>query len=213
MAYGDFKDLARRIAADKVLRDKAFNIAKEPKYDGYQRGLASIVYKVFDKKTRGSGIKSMRQSEQLPDELHQPIIKIFKKIKVYSTFKDNIWGADLADMQLITKFNKGSRLLLCLLDTFIKYALVVPLKDRKGTSIFNAFNSILKDSNRKPNKIWADKGSEFYNNYFKKWLQDNEVVMYSTYNEGKSAVLERFIKTLKNKIYKYMTSISKKCVY
>ena len=155
----------------------------------------------------------MRQSEQLPDELHQPIIKIFKKIKVYSTFKDNIWGADLADMQLITKFNKGSRLLLCLLDTFIKYALVVPLKDRKGTSIFNAFNSILKDSNRKPNKIWADKGSEFYNNYFKKWLQDNEVVMYSTYNEGKSAVLERFIKTLKNKIYKYMTSISKKCVY
>ena len=213
MAYGDFKDLARRIAADKVLRDKALNIAKEPKYDGYQRGLASMVYKVFDKKTRGSGIKSMQQSEQLPDELHQPIIKIFKKIKVYSTFKDNIWGADLADMQLITKFNKGSRLLLCLLDTFIKYALVVPLKDRKGTSIFNAFKSILKDSNRKPNKIWADKGSEFYNNYLKKWLQDNEVVMYSTYNEGKSAVLERFIKALKNKIYKYMTSISKKCVY
>ena len=83
------------------------------------------------------------------------------------------------------------------------------MKDKKGVSIVAAFQSILKQSNRKPNKIWVDKGSEFYNTSFKKWLQDNDIVMYSTHNEGKSVVAERFVRTLKNKIYKYMTSILK----
>ena len=122
---------------------------------------------------------------------------------------DNIWGADLADMQLISKFNKGIRFLLCFIDIFSKYAWVIPLKDKKGITITNAFQKILKESNRKPNKIWVDKGSEFYNNSFKKWLKDNDIEMYSINNEGKSVVAERFIRTLKNKIYKYMTSISK----
>ena len=103
MAFGDFKDLARRAAADKVLRDKAFNIAKDPKYGGYQRLLASTVYKFFDKKIAGSGIKSTPQNEQLAEEFHKPIRK-FKKRRVYSAFKDNIWGADLADMELVSKF-------------------------------------------------------------------------------------------------------------
>ena len=128
---------------------------------------------------------------------------------MHSTFKDNIWGADLADIQLISKLNKGYRFLLCVIDTFSKYAWVIPLKDKRGATITNAFQSILKDYNRKPNKIWVDKGSEFHNNSFKKWLQDDDIVMYSTYNERKSVVAERFIRTLKNKIYKYMTSISK----
>ena len=83
------------------------------------------------------------------------------------------------------------------------------LKDKKGVSIVNAFQSILKNSNRKPNETWVDKGSEYYNNYFKKLLQGNDIVMYSTYNEGKSVVAEIFIRTLKDKIYKYMTSVSK----
>ena len=120
--------------------------------------------------------------------------------------KDNIWSADLADMQLINKFNKGFRFLLCVIDILSKYAWVVPLKDKKGISIVNAFQSILKKSSRKP---WIDKGSEFYNNSLTKCLQNNDTVMYSTHNEGKSVVAERFIRTLKNKIYKYMTSMSK----
>ena len=128
---------------------------------------------------------------------------------MYSSFRDNIWGVDLADMQLLIKFNKGFRFLLCVIDIFSKYAWVVLLKDKKGISIVNAFQKILKVSNRKPNKIWVDKGSEFYNNSFKKWLKDNDIEMYSTNNEGKSVAGERFISTLKNKIYKYMTSISK----
>ena len=110
MAYGCFKGLKRRTSADNVLRDKAFNIAKNPKYDGYQRGLASMVYKFFDKKTKSSGVTltniSIPRNEQLAEELHKPIIRKLKKSGVYSAFKGNIWAADLADMQLIGKFNK-----------------------------------------------------------------------------------------------------------
>ena len=112
-------------------------------------------------------------------------------------------------MQLLSKYNKGITFVLCVTDIFSKYAWVVPLKDKKGISIVNAFKIILKQSNRKPNKLWVDKGSEFYKAYFKKRLPDNDIVMYSTDNKGKSVVAERFIRTLKSKIYKYMTSISK----
>ena len=111
-------------------------------------------------------------------------------------------------MQLINRYSKGIKYLLCAIDLFSKYAFVVPLKDKKGTAIFNAFESILENSKRKPNKIWVDQGSEFYNNIFRKWLKDN-IEMYQTHNEGKSVVAERFIRTLKNKIYKHMTAISK----
>ena len=215
------QDLTKRIVADKILTNKAFDIAKDPKYDRYQRRLASMVYIFFDpkvaspdKKSVGSGAKRVNtkitpQNEQLAEELQKSIIRKFKKGKVYSTFKDNIWGVDLADMQLLSKYNKGIRLLFCAIDIFSKYAWVVPLKDKKGISIVKIFQSILKQSNRKPNKIWVDKGSEFYNAYFKKWLRDNDIAMYSTHNEGKSVVAERFIRTIKSKIYKYMTSISK----
>ena len=174
-----------------------------------RRGLASMAYNFFDKKSVVN-TKITPENQQLAEELHKPIIRKFKKRKVYSTFKDNIWGADLADMQLLSKYNKGIRFLLCVIDVFSKYAWVVPLKDKKGISIVKAFQIILKQSNsRKPNKIWVDKGSEFYNAYFKEWLRDNDIVMYSTHNEGKSIVAERFIRTLKSKIYKYMTSVSK----
>ena len=185
-----------------------------------------MVYKFFDKKSVGSGAKRVNtkitpQNEQLADELHKPIIRKLKKRKVYSAFKDNIWAADVADMQLLSRYNKGIRFSLCVIDIFSKYAWVVPLKDKKGISIVKAFQIILKQSisrqrdkdtsakHLKPTKIWVDKGSGFYNAYFKKWLRDNDIVMYSTHNEGKSVVAERFIRTLKSKIYKYMTSVSK----
>ena len=218
MAYGDFKDFKRRTFSDKVLSDKAFNIAKNPKYDGYQRGLASMIYKCFDKKSAsltdksvsGSGVNiEVKHNEQLAKELHKPIIRNLKKRTVYSGFRDNIWGADLAYMQLISKFNKLFRFLLCVIDIFSKYAWVVPLKDKKGVSIVNAFQKILEYLNRKPSKIWVDKGSECYNNSFKKWFKDNDIEMYSIHNEGKPVAAERFIRTFKTKIYKYTTSVSK----
>ena len=138
-----------------------------------------MVYKFFDKKSIGSGTKSM-SNQQLADELHKPIVIKFKRHKVYSFFKGNIWGADLADMQLISKCNKGIRFLLCVIDIFSKYAWVVPLKDKKGIIIIiaNIFQSILNNLKRKPNKIWVDQGSEFYNKSFKKWLEDNDIKIY-----------------------------------
>ena len=200
----------------------AYGIANNPQYDGYQRGLASKVYKFFDTKassperktvgsgtTKSSSLERLNENIKLANELHKPIIRKFNKGKVYSSFKDNIWGVDLADMHILSKFNKGIKYLLCVIDLFSKYVFVVPLKDKKGVSIVNGFQSILNKSKRKPNKIWVDRGSEFYNASFKKWLQDNDTVMYSTNNEGKFVVAERIIRTLKSKIYKYMTSISK----
>ena len=94
--YADHKDLINRTEVDKVLRDKAYDIASNPKYDGYQRGLASMVYKFFDKKSMGSRI-ARDKSSILADELHKPIIRNFNKRKVYSQFKDNIRGVDLAE--------------------------------------------------------------------------------------------------------------------
>ena len=128
---------------------------------------------------------------------------------MYASFKDNIWGVDLADMQSLSRYNKGFRYLLCAIDLFSKYAWVIPINDKKGTSIVNAFKKIISNGQRKPNKIWVDEGSEFYNQSFKDFLKINNIEMYSTYNEGKSVVAERFIETLKNKIFKHMTTISK----
>ena len=146
-AYGDFKDLARKTASDKVLRDKAFNIAKNPKCDGYQRELASMVYKCFDKKTTskaipqnvGGGVNIPLQNEELAKELHK-----LKKRTVYSGFTDNIWGADLADMQLICNFNKGFRFLLCVVDIFSKYAWVAPLKDKERCDYYWGFSKNIR---------------------------------------------------------------------
>ena len=147
-AYADHKDLINRTEADKVLRDKAYDIASNPKYDGYQRGLASMVYKLFDKKSTGSGFKKLKNatcsSSILADEPHKPIIRKVNKRKVYSQFKDHLWGVDLADMQSLSRKNKGIKYLLCAIDLYSKYAFVIPLKDKKGISIVNAFNKIIK---------------------------------------------------------------------
>ena len=131
------------------------------------------------------------------------------KRKVYSQFKDNIWGVNLADMQSLSKKNKGIKYLLCAIDLYSKYAFVVPLKDKKGISVTNGFNKIIKQSGKKPNKIWVDQGSEFYNHIFKRWLSRNNIIMYSS----SVRVAERFIRTLKNKLYKHMTATGKNVYY
>ena len=120
MAYGESKDLVRRTESEKFLRDKAFKIASNPKYDGYQRGLASMVYKFFDKKSSGSGVAT-ESNYQLVNELPRQIIRKFKRRKVYSSFRDNIWNVDLADMQSLNKYIRGIRYLLCAIDLFSKY--------------------------------------------------------------------------------------------
>ena len=111
-------------------------------------------------------------------------------------------------MQSLSKYNEGNKYLFCAIDLFSKYAWVISIKDKKGVSIVNGFKKIISEG-RKPNKIWVDQGSEFYNKTFKDFLKINNIEMYWTYNEGRSAVAERFIRTLKNKIFKHMRAISK----
>ena len=188
-AYPKYKDVENRLISDQKLRNSVYDIASNPKWDGYHRGLASMVFKFFDSKVapidkktisgKGnakptaepsalarSSLERTGNNEIFAEELHKPIIKKLNKRKVYLKFKDNIWGVDLADTQSLSKKNKGIKYLLCAIDLFSKDAFVVPLKDKIGISIVNAFNKIIKPSNRKPNKIWVDQGGEFYNHNF-----------------------------------------------
>ena len=126
----------------KIQLNRTFKIASNPKYDGYQRGLASIVYKFFDKKSTGSDVAT-KPNYQLANELHRQIIRKLKRRKVCSIFRDNIWGVDLADMQSLSKYNKGIRYLLCTTDLFSKYAWVVPLNNRTEIAIVNALQRII----------------------------------------------------------------------
>ena len=147
MVYSKSKDLAIRTQSDKVLRDKAFEIASNAKHNGYQRRLSSMVYNFFDKKSTESGVNSM-PNYQLANELHMQIIKKLKRRKVYYSFRDNIWGVDLADMESLRKYNKGIKYLLCAIDVFSKYAWAVLMKVKRGISIVNAFQNILDNSKR-----------------------------------------------------------------
>ena len=179
------------------MKDRANEIAKNRNYDGYQRALASMVYKFFDKKT-GSGVSI---NEQLAEELHNPVIKKFKRRKVYARFKDNIWARDLAEMELLSSKNKNVKYLLCVIDVFTKCAWFKPLKDKKGKTVLNAFIEIVNESNRKPKELRVDQGREFYNKLMQEWLDNNDILMYFIHKEGKSVITEKFIKTLKAKIY------------
>ena len=117
-------------------------------------------------------------------------------------------GCYLSDMQSLSKYNQGLKYLLCIIDLFSKYAWVFPLKDKRGITIINAVQKIIS-KRRKPNKIWVDQGGKLYNNLFKRFLKINNIEMYSTYKEVKPLIAERFIKTMKNKIFKHMTAVSK----
>ena len=136
-------------------------------------------------------------------------MRVFKKRKVDSSFIDNIWGADLTDVQLISKVNKRFRFVSRVIDIYRKYTSVIPLKNKKGTRNTNAFQRLLHESNRKANKIWENKNSEFYNRSIKSPFQNNDLEMSLTHNEGKSIFAERLIRNLKDEIHKYMFLVSK----
>ena len=135
-----------------MLGNKAFNIAKNPKYDGYQSRLASVIYNFFERNALCGTFKNgIISNKELPEELRKTIIKHFEKRKVHLLFMDNIWGIHPADMKLLSKFNEGFRL-LCVINIYSKYPWVIPLKDSKVITIVNVFQKLLHDSKLKPNK-------------------------------------------------------------
>lgn len=119
---------------------------------------------------------------------------------------DDVWGADLVEMQEWSKHNKGYKYMLNVIDVFSKFAWSIPLKDKTGLTVLNALKSIVEQFSRKPKKLWVDKGKEFYNKHFDDWLKLNKITRYSTFGEHKSAVVERFNRTLKEKMWKQFTA-------
>ena len=134
--------------------------------------------------------------------MNKSATKKFKRRKNYARFKDNIWAADLVEMESLSSKSKNVKYLLCVIDVFTKYAWVKPLKDKIGQTVLNAFIKIVNESNRKTNKLWVDQGRKFYNYLMQEWSDNNDILKYSKYNGGKSVIAERFTKTLKAKIYK-----------
>ena len=135
---------------------------------------------------------------ELAEELHKPVRRKFKKRRVLVGGIDKIWTADLADMSALSKDNEGFTFLLLVIDKFSKYGWVIPLKDKKGKTVADALKTIFEE--RKPEKLWTDKGKEFYNKDVKDLIE-----LYSTENEEKSSVVERWIRTIKEKMWKYFT--------
>lgn len=143
----------------------------------------------------------IKWTDELSDELHKPIRHKFPKRKIFVKGIDDIWAADLVDMSSLSKFNKGTKFLLAVIDIFSKYGWLIPLKNKKGETVAKALKLIFKT--RKPNKLFLDRGREFYNSNVKKLID-----IYSTQNEEKSAIVERWIRTMKEKMYKYFTANS-----
>jgi len=136
-------------------------------------------------------------------EIHHRKITKFQRRKVGVAHVDEIWALDLASMENLATDNDGYKWILCIIDVFSKYAWCVPTKNKTATTILDAVKKIVKDSDRTPSKMWTDQGSEFYNKQFEKWLKEKNITMYSTYGESKSVVVERFIRTLREKIELY----------
>ena len=168
------KDLGKQTISDKILKDRAFEIARNCNYDGYQRALVSMVYKFFDKKT-GLGVSL---NEQLTEKLYKPVKK-FKRREVFVRFKDNIWAAGLSEMESLSLKNKNVKYLLCVINVFTRYAWVKHLEDKIGKAVFIVFTEIVNESNRKPSKLWVDQGREIYNKLIQEWLDKNNILMCS----------------------------------
>ncbi|KAL9986004.1 hypothetical protein ACROYT_G000057 [Oculina patagonica] len=212
IAYSNSKSLADKHKADDLMLKR---ISKIP-FKDRPWGTTGVQALIASKRKIGLGIKKEAKkrktalskndwSQQLADELHKPIRRKFKTRRVISNGIDEIWSADLVFMDKLSKWNKGYKYLLTIIDVFSKFAWAIQLKDKKGASITSAFNNIIINDKRKPEYLWVDKGSEFYNKTFKEWLKQNDIKMYSTFNEGKAVVIERFNRTLKNKMYKQFT--------
>ena len=151
-------------------------------------------------------------SQQLAEELHKPITKNFRKRRVISYGIDKIWADDLVEIQKFSKWNKGIKYLLMVIDVFSKYGWIVSLKDKKTESVSSAFDKIFKKAERKPEMLWTDKGSEFVSKHFKEFLKKNKIELYYTENEEKSSVVESWNKTMKNRMWK-MFSANNNTVY
>ena len=147
-----------------------------------------------------------KQMRKIADELHKPIRRNFERRKYIVDCIDHVWGVDLADMKNLSKENNGYKWILMIIDAFSKYGWAVPMKDKAAKTVFDSFISVIENSKRQPQKIHCDKGSEFYNKMFDKFLDENKIIRYSTYSEFHNPIVERFVKTIKTWLWKEFTA-------
>ena len=208
LAYNQYSDTASRNAADRLMVTELNNISNPTIRERIERAIVKPI--LSTKANLGLGLASSdsktppKWTDKLADELHRPVVRHFPKRKVYVKAIDQIWAADLIDMQAFAEYNDGVKYLLSVIDIFSKYGFIVPLKDKSGKSVFDAFIKIFKTSGRKPEKLWIDKGKEFYN----KDVKSLGVELYSTENEEKSSIIERWNRTMKEQMFKYFTANS-----
>ena len=201
--YNENSDTKDRNISDIALAHRADEIANNPKYDDIQRKDANFISGIMKTKAKfGLGV----WNEELADELHAPVKRKFKRRRVVSYGVDDVWSCDLVEMQEWKKQNKGYRYMLNVIDVHSKYAWSVPLKDKTGKTVLGAFKQIVNSSGRKPDHIWVDEGKEFYNKDMDEWIKENNINRYSTHGEHKSAVVERFNRTLKTIMWKRFTA-------
>ena len=150
--------------------------------------------------------KEIKWTDNFAKELHKPVRFKFKKRRVYSPGPNSIWAADLADLSKYSRSNKGYKYLLLVIDIFTKYGYIRPLKNKTGVVTTQAFKDIFQKSKTSPKKLWVDKGTEFYNKNLKTLLEEYKVKMYSTENELKSSVVERWVRTMKTIMWRYFTA-------
>ena len=158
---------------------------------------------IASKKRLGLGVK---WTDQLADELHKPIMKKFKKRIVIANNVDDIWSADLVEMIPFAKYNKGYKYILMVIDLFSRYGWAVPLKTKTGREVADTFKSLIKNSNHKPAMLWVDHGREFWNKNMQDVLKKNDIKLYTTENEEKASVVERWNRTIKTRMWKYFTA-------
>ena len=192
----------RNAVCDKNMLQEMKDIYNPTLRERMERGLVSTL--IGTKKrfgwgvTMGTGYIKKKKFSTLAEELHKPIKRNFTKRRVFVNGIDKIWAADLADMTALSKYNEGYRFLLLVIDIFSKYGWIIPLKNKQGVTVADALKKIFEE--RRPGKLWVDKGKEFYNNNVKGLVE-----IYSTENEEKSSIVERWIRTMKEKIWKYFT--------
>ena len=204
--YNENSDTKVRNISDIALAYRSDEIAKNHMYDDVQRKDANFISGIMKTKAKfGLGVKK-EWNEELADELHAPVKRKFKRRRVISYDVDDIWSCDLVEMQEWSKQNKGYRYMLNVIDVHSKYAWSIPLKDKTGKTVLDAFKQIVHSSGRTPDHIWVDEGKEFYNKLMDEWIKENDIIRYSTHGEHKSAVVERFNRTLKTIMWKRFTA-------
>ena len=153
----------------------------------------------------------MNEKKEIAKEIFSPIIKKFDRIKIIPHYKDECWSIDLIDRSSLSKYNKNYKFIFTIIDNHTKYAWAIPLKDKSGKSTTTALKSLIEKTKRKPDKIWSDRGKEFYNKTFLDFLKQNEIQIYSTNSDLKAVFVERFNRTLLDLIKKPMYIEGKAC--